>query len=215
MLRSKKNVLASICVFASILAVPVWGQQELAQPTMGSQDSAAPPDGLPGDVRPPSVDIQLRVPLGSPAGTHAPTPAKEVAKSSLPLGLALEAAQAAMQSCLTDGYSLAVAVIDTTGNIRVGLSADDSTPAGRTYVAVRKGLAAMLFKAPTSTLRTKFAADPSLRAQLKPNMAVLPGALPIMVGDRVVGAIGVSGATGNEEEKCAGDGVAKIQSRLK
>jgi len=216
MVRAKTHVLAAICCLYVSLAVaaPIWAQGTLSQATMGSLDVAPGADALPGDAHPPSIDIQLKVPLGPPAGTPAP-PSKEAAKKpSVPFELALEAATAARESCAKDGYPLAVVVTDDAGTMLVGFS-PDGVAAGRIYMAVRKSLAAMAFKAPTSTLRVEFAADPSLKSQIKPNMALLPGALPLMVGDRVVGAIATSGATGNEEEKCARDGAAKIQSRLK
>jgi uncharacterized protein GlcG (DUF336 family) len=45
------------------------------------------------------------------------------------------------------------------------------------------------------------------------------GALPIMVGGEVIGAIGVSGAAGSpighQDEVCAQAGLDKISSRLK
>jgi uncharacterized protein GlcG (DUF336 family) len=213
MVKTKKYLLAVVCcILTTTSAARAWAQEKMSQPTMGSRDVPAAPDALPGDAHPPSVEIQLQVPLGPPAGT--PAPKKEIAKPSLTFELALEAANAALESCAKDGYPLAVAVTDPAGTMIVGFS-PDGVAAGRVYMAVRKSLAAMAFKAPTSTLRVKFAADPSLKTQLKPNMAILPGALPVLVGDRVVGAIATSGATGNEEEKCAGDGAKKIQARLK
>jgi uncharacterized protein GlcG (DUF336 family) len=127
--------------------------------------------------------------------------------------LALEAAHTAILTCLADGYRIGVAVTDANGQILVGLAADGAAP-GRVYTAVRKDLTAAAFKMPTSLLREKFLANPALLAQLKPNMSVFPGALPIMIGDQVLGAIGGSGGTIYEEEHCARAGAEKIKSRL-
>ncbi len=66
----------------------------------------------------------------------------------------------------------------------------------------------------TLALRTKIEADSSVMAQVKPNMSLLPGGMPIMKGDVLVGAIAASGATAYVEEKCAKAGVQKIQARL-
>jgi uncharacterized protein GlcG (DUF336 family) len=58
-----------------------------------------------------------------------------------------------------------------------------------------------------------------LLARVKPNMFVMGGAIPIMQGDTVIGAIGVSGAGGvpfgHQDEVCAAAGLQKIRARLK
>lgn len=168
---------------------------------------------LPGDTRLPSLDFQLHKDLGPPAGTLAQSQ-PVLGAPGLPLDLALEAAHAAIEACRGDGYRIGVAVTDPAGQLLVGLAADGAGP-GRVYVAVRKDIAATAFKMPTLALRAKLLADPALRGQIKPNMSVFSGAVPLMVGDRVVGAIASSGSTGNEDDRCASIGADKIQSRLK
>jgi uncharacterized protein GlcG (DUF336 family) len=106
-----------------------------------------------------------------------------------------------------------VAVTDAAGHLKVGLSADGVSP-DRVYTALRKDITAATLKLPTLALREKLASDPALMAQIKPNMSVLPGAIPIVAGDRVIGAIAASGAMAYEEEGCVKIGVARIQSRL-
>lgn len=211
MARVMKHWMAAVCCSVLVtMSGPVRAQGR-AVPTGQAQTAA--PTALPGDAPIENQEDQLKVPLGPPAGTPNPQ-AKKIVKPILSYDLALEAATTAMQSCLADGYPTAIAVTDEAGNLIVGLSSDGMLP-GRIYLAVRKSLAAIAYQVPTSTLRTKFAEDPSLKARITPNMALLPGALPLMVGDRVVGAIAASGSMAYEEEKCAGDGAAKIQARLK
>lgn len=67
---------------------------------------------------------------------------------------------------------------------------------------------------PTSALREKILANPKLLDQVTASMSVFAGAIPIMVGDQVIGAIGASGGTSNQEEACAKTGLDKIKSRL-
>ncbi len=81
-------------------------------------------------------------------------------------------------------------------------------------MGVRKTLAALAFKTPTSEIRAKLAADPSAADMVKPNMATGAGAVPLMAGDQLLGAIGVSGATSQQDEKCAVAGAAKIKAKL-
>ena len=64
-------------------------------------------------------------------------------------------------------------------------------------------------------LREKLTTDQSLMTQVKPNMSLLPGGIPIMKGDVLLGAISTSGAAAYEEEKCAKAGLDRIQARLK
>jgi uncharacterized protein GlcG (DUF336 family) len=171
---------------------------------------------LPGDVSGSNHEQQLHVPLGPPAGKRPADfqlPAPDLTPGP-PLNLAVEAAQAAVNACLADGYRVGVAVTDAAGHLKAGLAADGVVP-NRVYIAIRKDLTVVTFGQSTLSLREKFSADPSLMAQVKPNMSLLPGGIPIMVGDRLVGAIASSGAEANEEENCDRIGLKKIQSRLK
>jgi uncharacterized protein GlcG (DUF336 family) len=107
-----------------------------------------------------------------------------------------------------------VAVTDAAGFLQVGLTADGAAP-GHIFSATRKDNAAAAFKAPTSVVQRRLRAnDDDALAMLKPNMAVFPGAVPLMAGERVLGAIGASGATGEQDEACAAAGAARIHSRL-
>jgi uncharacterized protein GlcG (DUF336 family) len=211
MILTKRNALATLC-FSFILTAPVALN---AQTPAGMPPENAPsaPEALPGDVPLPSVDVQLSVPLRPPTG-KAPQSRTVTASSKLTLDLAMEAANAAINACLADGYRVGVAVTDETGQIRVGLAANGAAH-GRVYTAVRKDVTAVTFKLPTSAVRDKMAVDPSLRAQFKPNMVVFAGAVPLMAGDSLLGAIAASGASSNQDEKCARIGAEKIQARLK
>jgi uncharacterized protein GlcG (DUF336 family) len=42
-----------------------------------------------------------------------------------------------------------------------------------------------------------------------------PGGIPIFIGDQLVGAIGVSGATGDQDEECAKAGLEAVKDQLK
>jgi uncharacterized protein GlcG (DUF336 family) len=208
-IRLLANVYCSVLLTATIASAQT---PPVAAPP-GHNDTPISPEAVPGDI----IDLpqrdQLKVPLGPPAGTHAtrapaadptPTPGFE---------LSLEAARAALASCAADGYSVGVAVTDAAGKLKVGLAADN-TGANRVYMAIRKDVTATAFKMSTLALREKMAADSALMDRVKPNMSLLPGGMPIMKGDTVVGAIATSGATAYEEEKCAKAGIEKIQAKL-
>lgn len=58
--------------------------------------------------------------------------------------------------------------------------------------------------------------NPTLSAVHLANVIAAQGALPIKVGDVVVGGVGVSGAPGGEkDEACAKAGIEKVADQLK
>jgi len=107
-----------------------------------------------------------------------------------------------------------VAVIDSAGEARALLTADGSD-GSHVFVAMRKALAALAFQMPSGIAAERVTQDPALLKRVTPNMFVEPGALPIKVGDKTIGAIGVSGAAGtpigHQDELCAAAGLGRIK----
>lgn len=175
--------------------------------------NAAPTDAtrLPGDRPPPRG-----VPQGPPPGAAGGRPPPEVGADAPgpSLALAIEAAQAALAACAADGLKVGVSVIDSTGQPRATLSAD-GTSGGHVYTGVRKGLTALAFGEPTSQVSEQAKADPAVANRIAPNMAAMAGAVPLMVNGKAIGAVGVSGASSQQDEKCAAAGADKIKARLK
>jgi uncharacterized protein GlcG (DUF336 family) len=171
--------------------------------------NAAAPVMLPGDAPPPTLS-QMTQSHGSGA-PHAPDPTP-----SPPAVLGVDAAQTAIVTCTdtASGVRVAVAVIDSAGVLRVAVAADGALP-GRVFEAARKALTAIEFKAPTSEAYAQLAVDHSLKARIKPNMIVSPGALPLIVDGHLMGAIGVSGGTDAQNERCASAGAARILDKFK
>jgi uncharacterized protein GlcG (DUF336 family) len=131
------------------------------------------------------------------------------------MSLAIEAARAAVEACEAGGFYVGASVIDTSGQPRAMVESDGSD-GGHVYVGVRKALVALAFKMPSSQASEVVPKDPALLARVTPNMFVMEGAVPIMVGTELIGAIGASGAAGgNQDEVCAIAGLNKIKSRLK
>ena len=180
-----------------------------AMPPMRVMAGASDATRLPGDRAPPTGMMR---PPGGAGERPPPEPGSDAPSPSL--ALALEAAQAAVAACIADGYNIGVAVIDSSGQPRAALSADGAT-GGHVYTAVRKGLAAVAFKLPTSAVGALIASDQAAAARVTPAMMTWAGAVPLMAGDKLLGAIGASGASSQQDEKCAAAGAAKVQSRLR
>lgn len=191
---------------ALMLAANASAQSDHAAPTQ----NPANPQAMPGDFFDIPQSVQVKVPLGPPAGPNPRPSASAPAPVPGPgLPLAVVAAQAAEASCRADGYTVAVAVTDSAGNLKAAL-APDGTRSNGVYMAMHKALTVVGFRMSTLDLRAKIEADPSVMAQVKPNMSLLPGGLPIFRDKVFIGAIATSGAAAHEEEKCAQAGIAAL-----
>jgi len=126
----------------------------------------------------------------------------------------LAAAQATLAQCARDGLEVGVAVSDAQGHLLLGLTMDGARP-GRIYSASRKNAAAVAFGQPTSQIQARMQqGDSAAIAQLKPWMVVFPGAVPLIARGKIIGAVGASGATAQQDETCAAAGVAAVQGKL-
>jgi uncharacterized protein GlcG (DUF336 family) len=187
-------------------------------------DKPDSPRSLPADNLPPfdMLDANGRLPPPPPlppaALQRGPGSAPETTARGPTLKLAIEAAQAAVSSCAAAGFRVGAAVVDAAGEARALLSADGAD-GSHVFVAVRKALVAIEFRMPSSQAKAAVARDHALLARVKPNMFVEGGAVPLMAGGNLIGAIAVSGAggavIGRQDEACASAGLARISARLK
>jgi uncharacterized protein GlcG (DUF336 family) len=139
---------------------------------------------------------------------------------SLPLALAMKAATKAIETCKSNGYPVSAVVVDTSGVIKLEAKGDHST-ISTTTSAFRKAYTVVtfgpIFKFEASSafaaLAAKNPAGPALGAL--PDIALLPGAVAIKVGDEIVAALGVGGSPGGDkDEVCARAGVTLIKEDL-
>ena len=190
-----------------------------------ADDKPASPRSLPTDNLPPFGmldDNGHLVPVPSPAAMAAAArsggpPPPPHAAAGPPLDLATEAARAVVDTCAKQGIAVAAAVIDSEGKPRALLMAEGSE--GSVFVAMRKAVAALTFRIPTSQLGAKLQQDKALLARMTPVMFISGGGLPIWRGKELIGAIGSSGAHGEGpigqlDEVCARAGLEKIKDRL-
>src|SRR6266702_4785572 len=82
--------------------------------------------------------------------------------------------------------------------------------------SMRKAYTARTFRSPSGALVERLKADPTLGLIHLTNVIANQGALPIKVGDEVIGAAGASGAPGGEkDEACVKAGIDKVADQLK
>jgi uncharacterized protein GlcG (DUF336 family) len=216
----KRILVNAICVGAALLPLyPAFA----AGP---EDDKPASPRSLPTDALPPfgMLDDNGRlIPVPSPAAmaagaTGAASAPPRAAAPGPSLEVATAGARAAVEACAKQGVAIAAAVIDSEGKPRAMLMAEGSI--GSVFVAMRKAVAALTFRIPTSELGAKLQKDKAMLARLTPVMFISGGGLPIWRGNELIGAIGSSGAhgagpIGQLDEVCARAGLEKIQERLR
>ena len=118
---------------------------------------------------------------------------------------AMQLAKSALTSCQSKGYKVTVTVVDTAGNVQAQLRADGAGT--HTLESSRKkAFTAMSMKQPTAKLMKLIADKPFLQPlkDMDENLLLLAGGLPIVIDQRIVGAIGVGGAPGGHlDVQCA------------
>ena len=133
---------------------------------------------------------------------------------NLSLGLAKTIAEAALAECQAKGFHTAVAVVDRAGQIMVILR-DEQASAQSAEMARRKAYTAKMFRSTTLEFQ-KRTSDPGYAAQRDvADILALGGGVPIRVGDEIIGGVGSSGSSQEQDDACAKAGVAKAASLLK
>ena len=138
-----------------------------------------------------------------------------VTYKSLTVDVALEAAQAALKQCRTDGYQVTVVVLDRFGEPQV-LLRDRFAGLPSIEIAKDKAWTAIGFRSSTSQLAAsvKNGTIDQRLAQM-PRLAMIGGGLFVETADTLLGGIGVSGAPGGDkDEKCARAGIDAIRDKL-
>jgi len=154
--------------------------------------------------------------VAAPAwGQTAPTPAPAAAPApplsyGAPIGL--EAAQAlvdrAVEAGRARGFRLAIAVVEPSGEL-VAFGRMDDVQYGSIAVAQAKARSSARFRASSASAEERLAAG---RMALLAIDGIVPvaGGVPIVVDGRVVGAIGVSGASSAQDDEVARAAIAAV-----
>lgn len=108
--------------------------------------------------------------------------------------------------CKSNKWNVAVAVADTHGSL-VYFERIENTQTASTDIAILKAKAAATYRRPTRAFAEAIAKGGPAVMTL-PGIVASPGGVPIFVGGKVIGAVGVSGVTGDQDEQCAKAGIA-------
>ena len=129
--------------------------------------------------------------------------------------VALELAQATLKACRQAGFQVAVAVTDRLGVTQV-LLRDRLAGAHTPETARRKAWTAASFRTDTVTMMEETQAGKAQSGvRFVSEALMIGGGIPVTAGGTMVGAVGVSGAPGGDEDhKCAEAGIAAIEESL-
>jgi len=153
--------------------------------------------------------------IGLACAVSAPASAQMLTHKDLSAAMALTLAQTAMATCTANGYRVSVTVVGRNGETLVQVRGDGTGPHTMEN-SMRKAYTARTFRIPSGDMVKRLKDNPQLGLIHLSNVIANQGALPIKVGDDVVGAAGASGAPGGEkDEACIKAGIDKIADQLK
>ena len=124
---------------------------------------------------------------------------------------AKKVAAPAIAEARRNNWTMAIAIVDPSGDL-VYFERMDDTQVGSVDVAISKARSAARFKRPTKAFQDALAAGGEGLRILALNGAIpVDGGLPLVVGGRIVGAIGASGGTSAQDGQVAAAGVAALK----
>lgn len=106
------------------------------------------------------------------------------------------------------GFRLAIAVVEPGASL-VAFARMDDTQYGSIVVAQEKAATAARFRTPTAAM-AKAVLDGRLTTLALPGAVPIAGGRPIIVDGKIIGAIGVSGASSAEDDEIAAAALADL-----
>ena len=129
-------------------------------------------------------------------------------KKVLTLEAAKKIATGAEAEARKNNWNVVIAVVDDGGHL-VYLQRIDGTQTGSIDVAIGKARTSAAFKRPTKVFDELAKTRPSITS-ISPNAVLLEGGVPVVVGGQMVGAVGVSGVTSQQDAQIAEAGIAAL-----
>jgi glc operon protein GlcG len=138
------------------------------------------------------------------------------AQEPMPYGPAITLEQAkkvmagAEAEAQKNNWFVVIAIVDTGGNL-VSLQRLDNTQFGSIEVARQKAWSAAAFRRPTKVFQEAVAGGgANLRILALEGASPLEGGIPIVADGQIIGGIGVSGMTGEQDAQIAQAGVDSL-----
>jgi glc operon protein GlcG len=133
-------------------------------------------------------------------------------KKALSLEVAKKIAVAAEEEAVKNKWSVAIVIVDDGGHL-VYLQRIDETQIGSIEVAIQKAKSAVNYKRPTKVFEEAVTGGRNVVLVL-PGAIPIEGGLPLTLDGKVIGAIGVSGVTAQQDGQIAKAGVDALPKIL-
>ena len=124
---------------------------------------------------------------------------------SINIAAAKRIAAGVIAECQKNNWNVAVAIVDTHGGL-VYYERMEDTQTASFDIAIMKAKVAATYRRTTRVFADAINKGSPSFATL-PGVVGSPGGVPIFVGGKIVGAVGVSGVTGDQDEQCAKAGL--------
>jgi glc operon protein GlcG len=134
-------------------------------------------------------------------------------KKALTLEVARQVAAAAEKHARENKWNVCIAIVDDGGHL-IYFQRLDGTQHGSVLVSQRKAQTAIAFKRPSKVFEEGVAKGRNALLGL-PGAVPLEGGLPLVVDGEMVGAIGVSGVTAEQDGQIAAAGAESIAQIIK
>ncbi len=143
--------------------------------------------------------------LSSGVAVHAGEAPRPEYGPDITVEAAKKIAAGVLAECASNKWNVAVAVVNTHGSL-VYYERMNNTQSASARIAVDKASAAAMYRRTTRAFADVIAKTGPAVMTL-PGVVASPGGIPIMSGGRVIGGVGVSGVTGDQDEQCAKAGL--------
>jgi uncharacterized protein GlcG (DUF336 family) len=129
--------------------------------------------------------------------------------------ISLDDAKKAAAAALAEAHKInvpeAIAIVDPAGQL-VYFERMDNNQTGGVNVAIGKARSAALFRRPTKVFTDLLAKGPNFTYLLGlEGASPVPGGIPLVIGGKIVGGIGTSGGTGDQDIQVSEAGVAALK----
>jgi uncharacterized protein GlcG (DUF336 family) len=149
------------------------------------------------------------------AALAGPATAQLLTHKDLSVALATQIAVGSIEACKAQGYNVSVHVLGREGNVVVAVR-NPAAGFATFENSMKKAYTARTTRAPSGRFAENVKGNPNAAQFFLTNFVAAQGALPIMVGNDVIGAVGISGAPGGDkDEACAKAALDKVADQLK
>ena len=148
-------------------------------------------------------------------GLSVQADAQLLTHKDLSVAVATQIALTAIDTCKAQGYNVSAHVLGREGQVVVAMR-NPAAGFATFENSMKKAYTARTTRAPSGKFADAVKGNPNAGQFFLTNFVAAQGALPIMVGNDTIGAIGISGAPGGDkDEVCAKAGIDKVAAQLR